>query len=181
MELIKESVNEAKNHLIMVRIGHGISLLLLSILFIVLGGSGLIMEKVYPHTMTPAMIFYSLMVMTFVIMVVIVIIRNYAIDAYNQKLVYEGAGVIREISPKVTSGQRLVTIEAENQIYAIEKTDEEVEKFQHGDAVRLVLNLSRTPYDVPQMRYYIDKEGCNKKKLPIDEIEIKEKIDIKPL
>lgn len=181
MELIKEHVNEAKNHPIMVRIGHGASLLLLGILFTVLGGIGLIMEKVHPDTKTPAMIFYSFMVMTFVIMVVIVIIRNHAIDAYSQKLVYEGEGIIREISPKVTSGWRMVTIEAENQIYAIEKTDEEIEKFQHDDAVRLVLNLSRTPYDTPQMKYYIGKEGHNIKHLPIDEVEIKEKIDIKPL
>ena len=119
-----------------------------------------------------------LMGLSFILMVCLMLIRIKALG-YSQKLVYESDAVIQEISPKVTSGERMVTIEAENQVYAIEKTDAEVAKLRQGDVVKLELRIERTPYASHKTKDFIDAQERIKKQLPIDDIEIKEHIIIK--
>lgn len=190
MELKYESPNVAKDHPMIVKLGRGELMLIASLLFIV-GSIGLIFlnnnilgeafstdVKESLNTSALAIVCYMLMGLSFILMVCLMLIRIKALG-YSQKLVYESDAVIKEISPKVTSGERMVTIEAENQVYAMKKTDAEVTKLHQGDAVKLELRCERTPYASHKTKDYIDAQERNKKQLPIDDIEIKEHIIIK--
>lgn len=158
MELKYESPNVAKDHPIIVKLGDAGLMLIASLLFIV-GAIGTIFSnndilgvalsedvKETLNMTTLAISFYTLMGLSFALLVCIIQIRLKALS-YSQRLVYESDAVIQNISPKVTSGIRMVTIEVENQIYAIEKTDNDVETLHQGDNVKLELRHERTPYD----------------------------------
>lgn len=190
MELKYESPNVAKDHPIIVKLGRGELMLIASLLFII-GSIGLIFlnndilgvvfsrdVKESLNTSALAIVCYMLMGISFILMVCLMLIRIKALG-YSQKLVYESDAVIKDISPKVTSGERMVTIEAENQVYAIEKTDTEVAKLRQGDVVKLELRYEHTPYDSHKTKDFIDAQERIKKQLPIDDIEIKEHIIIK--
>lgn len=190
MELKYESPNVAKDHPIIVKLGDAGLMLMASLLFIV-GAIGTIFSnddilgmalsedvRETLNITTLAISFYTLMGLSFALLVCLTLIRVKALG-YSQRLVYESDGVIQEISPKVTSGVRMVTIEAENQVYAIEKTDAEVAKLRQGDVVKLELRIERTPYASHKTKDFIDAQERNKKQLPIDDIEIKEHIIIK--
>lgn len=190
MELKHESPNVAKEHPMIVKLGDAGLMLIASLLFIV-GAIGTIFSnndilgvalsedvRETLNMTTLAISFYTLMGLSFILMVCLMLIRIKALG-YSQKLVYESDAVIKDISPKVTSGKRMVTIEAENQVYAIEKTDAEVTKLRQGDVVKLELRVERTPYDSHKTKDFIDIQERNKKQLPIDDIEIKERIIIK--
>ena len=190
MELKHESPNVAKDHPIIVKLGDAGLMLIASLLFIV-GAIGTIFSnndilgvalsedvRETLNMTTLAISFYTLMGLSFALLVCITLIRVKALG-YSQRLVYESDAVIQDISPKVTSGVRMVTIEAENQVYAIEKTDAEVAKLRQGDVVKLELRVERTPYDSHKTKDFIDIQERNKKQLPIDDIEIKEHIIIR--
>lgn len=190
MELKYENPNVAKDHPIIVKLGRGELMLITSLLFII-GSIGLIFlnndilgvafstdVKESLNTSALAIVCYMLMGISFILMVCLMLIRIKALG-YSQKLVYESDAVIKDISPKVTSGERMVTIEAENQVYAIEKTDTEVAKLRQGDVVKLELRYEHTPYDSHKTKDFIDAQERIKKQLPIDDIEIKEHIIIK--
>ena len=190
MELKYESPNVAKDHPIIVKLGRGELMLIASLLFII-GSIGFIFlnndilgvafstdVKESLNTSALAIVCYMLMGLSFILMVCLMLIRIKALG-YSQKLVYESDAVIQEISPKVTSGERMVTIETESQVYAIEKTDTEVAKLRQGDVVKLELRIERTPYASHKTKDFIDEQERNKKQLPIDDIEIKEHIIIK--
>ena len=190
MELKHESPNVAKEHPMIVKLGDAGLMLIASLLFIV-GAIGTIFSnndilgvalsedvRETLNMTTLAISFYTLMGLSFALLVCITLIRVKALG-YSQRLVYESDAVIQDISPEVTSGVRMVTIEAENQVYAIEKTDAEVAKLRQGDVVKLELRVERTPYDSHKTKDFIDIQERNKKQLPIDDIEIKEHIIIK--
>lgn len=190
MELKYESPNIAKDHPIIVKLGDAGLMLVASLLFIIGAISTIFLNndilamafstdvKESLNTSALAIVGYMLMGLSFALLVCITLIRVKALG-YSQRLVYESDAVIQDISPKVTSGVRMVTIEAENQVYAIEKTDAEVAKLRQGDVVKLELRVERTPYDSHKTKDFIDIQERNKKKLPIDDIEIKEHIIIK--
>lgn len=185
MELTYESPNVAKDHPIIVKLGDAGLMLMASLLFIVGGIGSIFLNNIFLgdvretlNTSALAIACYTLMGLSFILMVCLMLIRIKALG-YSQKLVYESDAVIKDISPKVTSGKRMVTIEAENQVYAIEKTDAEVTKLRQGDVVKLELRVERTPYDSHKTKDFIDIQERNKKQLPIDDIEIKERIIIK--
>ena len=190
MELKHESPSVAKEHPMIVKLGDAGLMLIASLLFIV-GAIGTIFSnndilgvalsedvRETLNMTTLAISFYTLMGLSFILMVCLMLIRIKALG-YSQKLVYESDAVIKDISPKVTSGKRMVTIEAENQVYAIEKTDAEVTKLRQGDVVKLELRVERTPYDSHKTKDFIDIQERNKKQLSIGDIEIKERIIIK--
>ena len=190
MELKYESPNVAKDHPIIVKLGDVGWMMIASLIFIVSaigtiflndGLLGVVLStdvKEALNTTPLAMLCYTFTGLSFVLMICLLLIRIKALG-YSQKLVYEGHAVIQDISPKVTSGVRMVTIEAENQVYAIEKTDAEVANLRQGDVVKLELRVERTPYDSHKTKDFIDIQERNKKQLPIDDIEIKEHIIIK--
>lgn len=185
MELKYESPNVAKDHPIIVKLGSAELMLVASLMFIASGmfiillKYNILTENVgFLNVATLTMLGHIFMVVSIILLVCITLIRTKALG-YSQRLVYESDAVIQEISPKVTSGVRMVTIEAENQVYAIEKTDAEVAKLRQGDVVKLELRCERTPYDSHKTQDYIDIQEHNKKQLPIDDIEIKENIIIK--
>lgn len=190
MELKHESPNVAKEHPMIVKLGDAGLMLIASLLFIV-GAIGTIFlnndilamafstdVKESLNTSALAIVGYMLMGLSFTLLICITLIRVKALG-YSQRLVYESDAMIKEISPKVTSGVRMVTVEAENQVYAIEKTDAEVAKLRQGDVVKLELRVERTPYDSHKTQDFIDAQEHNKKQLSIDDIEIKERIIIK--
>lgn len=185
MELKYESQNVAKDHPMIVKLGRGEWMLIASLIFIV--PSMFIIFLKY-NTLTENVgfinmniltkLFYIFMEISIILLVCIIQIRLKALG-YSQKLVYESDAVIKEISPRVTSGVRMVTVEAENQVYSIKKADAEVAKLRQGDVVKLELRYERTPYNSHKTQDFIDAQERIKKQLPIDDIEIKEHIIIK--
>ena len=185
MELKYESPNVAKDHPIIVKLGRAELMLMASLIFIASGMSIIILkyniltENVgFSNVTMLTMLCHILMWLSIILLVCIIQIRLKALS-YSQRLVYESDAVIQNISPKVTSGIRMVTIEVENQIYAIENTDNDVETLHQGDNVKLELRHERTPYDNHKTQDFIDAQERNKKQLSIDDIEIKERIIIK--